>query len=118
MTTQPVTTITDSITQATTSALAATPANAMASLFLSHSQALSLAAHNASEAQQQGYIAMQAVTVQGVNSIVSTGNAVISRLLSIRPPPDNKPDPCRCTADKQKRNYCSGWQSRKNRFAG
>ena len=46
---------------------------------MSTSQALSNAAHNATAAQQQAQITMQAATVQGVNSLMSIGSSVIGR---------------------------------------
>ncbi|MBB1487719.1 RebB family R body protein [Oceanospirillum sediminis] len=76
--------ITDAITQTSTGTLAVTPAMTMANLFISSSHALAQAAHNSTQAQQQGYALMQAVTTQGVNSIQATGNAVIAQLLKRR----------------------------------
>ena len=76
--------MTDAMTQTSTGNLATTPATTMANLFISSSHALALAAHNATLAQQQGYTLMQAVTIQGVNSIQATGNAVMARLLNTR----------------------------------
>jgi hypothetical protein len=46
---------------------------------MSTSQALSNAAHNATSAQQQAQITMQAATVQGVNSLMSIGGSVVGR---------------------------------------
>lgn len=71
--------ITDSVTQVNTKVVGETPAMAMGNLLMSTSQALSNAAHNATVAQQQANITMQAATVQGVNSLMSTGSAVIGR---------------------------------------
>jgi len=52
---------------------------AMGNLLMSTSQALSNAAHNATSAQQQAQITMQAATVQGVNSLMSIGGSVVGR---------------------------------------
>jgi|TARA_B110000240_G_C13127716_1_gene295407 deoxyxylulose-5-phosphate synthase len=71
--------ITDSITQVNTKVVGETPAMAMGNLLMSTSQALSNAAHNASSAQQQAQITMQAATVQGVNSLMAIGSSVIGR---------------------------------------
>lgn len=71
--------VTDSITQVNTKVVGETPAMAMGNLLMSTSQALSNAAHNAAVAQQQANITMQAATVQGVNSLMATGSAVIGR---------------------------------------
>ncbi len=71
--------ITDSVTQVNTKVVGETPAMAMGNLLMSTSQALSNAAHNATAAQQQAQITMQAATVQGVNSLMSIGSSVIGR---------------------------------------
>lgn len=71
--------ITDSVTQVNTKVVGETPAMAMGNLLMSTSQALSNAAHNATGAQQQAQITMQAATVQGVNSLMSIGSSVIGR---------------------------------------
>lgn len=71
--------VTDSITQVNTKVVGETPAMAMGNLLMSTSQALANAAHNATSAQQQANITMQAATVQGVNSLMATGSAVIGR---------------------------------------
>lgn len=71
--------ITDSITQVNTKVIGVTPAMAMGNLLMSTSQALGTAAHNATAAQQQAQITMQAATVQGVNSLMSVGSSVIGR---------------------------------------
>jgi hypothetical protein len=70
--------ITDTITQATP--VAGAPAIAMGNLYLATSQALAIAAHNATNAQQQSYVTMQAATTQAVATLltidtVSTGKA-------------------------------------------
>nr|WP_197061248.1 RebB family R body protein [Colwellia psychrerythraea] len=71
--------ITDSVTQVNTKVVGETPAMAMGNLLMSTSQALSNSAHNATAAQQQAQITMQAATVQGVNSLMSIGSSVIGR---------------------------------------
>ncbi|WP_318409249.1 RebB family R body protein [Photobacterium leiognathi] len=72
--------LTDSVTQVNTKVVGETPAMAMGNLLMSTSHALSNGAHNATTAQQQGQITMQAATVQGVNSLMSVGSAVIGRV--------------------------------------
>lgn len=71
--------ITDSVTQVNTKVVGETPAMAMGNLLMSTSQALGNSAHNATAAQQQAQITMQAATVQGVNSLMSIGGSVIGR---------------------------------------
>ena len=71
--------ITDSVTQVNTKVVGETPAMAMGNLLMSTGQALGTAAHNATAAQQQAQITMQAATVQGVNSLMSIGTSVIGR---------------------------------------
>ncbi|ESP91327.1 MULTISPECIES: RebB family R body protein [Pseudoalteromonas] len=71
--------VTDSVTQVNTKVVGETPAMAMGNLLMSTSQALGNAAHNATAAQQQAAITMQAATVQGVNSLMSIGSSVIGR---------------------------------------
>ncbi|PSW07157.1 RebB family R body protein [Photobacterium lipolyticum] len=71
--------ITDSVTQVNTKVVGETPAMAMGNLLMSTSQALGNAAHNATNGQQQANITMQAATVQGINSLMSTGTAVTGR---------------------------------------
>ncbi len=58
--------ITDSVTQANVKVLGDAPALAAGNLYQATSQALANAAHNATSAQQQGNVAMQAATTQGV----------------------------------------------------
>lgn len=72
--------ITDSITQANTKVLGDAPAVATGNFFIATSQALSNAAHNATNNQQQSYVTMQASTTQGVATLyaidtASTGEA-------------------------------------------
>ncbi len=71
--------ITDSVTQVNTKVVGETPAMAMGNLLMSTSQALATAAHNATSAQQQAQITMQAATVQGVNSLMAIGSSVVGR---------------------------------------
>jgi len=67
--------ITDSITQANTKVLGDAPAVAMGNLFVATSQALSNAAHNATNNQQQSYVTMQASTTQGVSTLLTVDTA-------------------------------------------
>ena len=71
--------VTDSVTQVNTKVVGETPAMAMGNLLMSTSHALSNAAQNATAAQQQAQITMQAATVQGVKSMMSIGSSVIGR---------------------------------------
>ncbi len=71
--------VTDSVTQVNTKVVGETPAMAMGNVLLSTSQALSNAAHNATMGHQQANVTMQATTIQGVNSLMSTGSAVTGR---------------------------------------
>lgn len=71
--------VTDSVTQVNTKVVGETPAMAMGNLLMATSQAMGTAGHNATAAQQQAQITMQAATVQGVNSLVSIGSSVIGR---------------------------------------
>ncbi|WP_318409245.1 RebB family R body protein [Photobacterium leiognathi] len=72
--------ITDSLTQVNTKVVGETPAMAMGNLLMSTSHALSNSAHNAVATQQQGQITMHAATVQGINSLMGVGSAVIGRV--------------------------------------
>lgn len=86
--------ITDSVTQVNTKVVGETPAMAMGNLLMSTSQALANAAHNATNNQQQASITMQAATVQGVNSLMATGSAVVGRSANeILNPPTPAPAP-------------------------
>ena len=67
--------ITDSVTQANTKVLGDSPAIAMGNLFVATSQALSNAAHNATNNQQQSYVTMQASTTQDVATLYSVDTA-------------------------------------------
>jgi hypothetical protein len=67
--------ITDAVTQASTQALAGSPAVAMGNLYQATAQALANAAHNATAAQQQMYVTAQAATTAGVALLYSLGGA-------------------------------------------
>ena len=67
--------ITDSVSQANTKVLGDAPAIVMGNLFVATSQALSNAAHNATNAQQEAYVTMQASTTQGVATLYSIDTA-------------------------------------------
>ncbi|MBT9316633.1 RebB family R body protein [Leptothoe spongobia] len=67
--------ITDSITQANTKVVGDSPAIAMGNLFVATSQALSNAAHNATNNQQQSYVTMQASTTQAVSTLYAVDTA-------------------------------------------
>ena len=67
--------ITDSVSQVNTKVLGDSPAIAMGNLFVATSQALSNAAHNATNNQQQSYVTMQAATTQGVSTLLSVDTA-------------------------------------------
>jgi hypothetical protein len=67
--------VTDSITQANTTVLGDAPAVAMGNLFVATGQALSNAAHNATNNQQQSYVTMQASTTQSVATLFSIDTA-------------------------------------------
>lgn len=67
--------ITDSVTQANTKVLGDAPAMAMGNLFVATGQALSNAAHNATNNQQQSYVTMQASTTQAVSTLLSVDTA-------------------------------------------
>lgn len=67
--------VTDSITQANTTVLGDAPAMAMGNLFVATGQALSNAAHNATNNQQQSYVTMQASTTQAVATLFSIDTA-------------------------------------------
>lgn len=67
--------VTDSVTQANVKVLGDAPAIAMGNLFQSTAQALSMAAHNATNAQQQAYVTAQAATTMGVATLFSLDTA-------------------------------------------
>ena len=61
--------ITDSATQANVQVLGVAPSVAMGNLYQATAQALANAAHNASSAQQQTNVVMQASTTMGVATL-------------------------------------------------
>lgn len=63
--------VTDSITEVNTETIGNSPAIAMGNLYQAVSQALGLAAYNATVAQQQGNILGQAATSKGVEMILN-----------------------------------------------
>ena len=69
--------ITDSVSQANTKVLGDAPAVAMGNLYLATSQALSNAAHNATNAQQQTQVTMQAATTMGIATLFSIDTAAV-----------------------------------------
>lgn len=90
--------ITDSVTQVNTKVLGDSPAMAMGNLFQATAQALSNAAHNATTAQQQANVTMQAATTQGVSTLyaldtASTGVATSAILKSSPIAPVELPKP-------------------------
>jgi hypothetical protein len=62
--------ITDSVTQTNVKVLGDAPALAMGNLFSATSQALSNAAHNATNNQQQSFVTAQAATTQCVSMLL------------------------------------------------
>lgn len=69
--------ITDSITQANVQVLGTAPAVAMGNLYQATAQALANAAHNATAAQQQMNMTMQAATTAGVALLLSIDTAAL-----------------------------------------
>ncbi|MBC7907902.1 MAG: RebB family R body protein [Rhodospirillaceae bacterium] len=67
--------ITDSVSQVNTKVLGDAPAVAMGNLFVATSQAMSNAAHNATNNQQQSYVTMQASTTQGISTMLGIDTA-------------------------------------------
>ena len=67
--------ITDSITQANTEVLGTAPSVAMGNLYQATAQALSNAAHNATNHQQQSYVTAQAATTMGVATLLAVDTA-------------------------------------------
>lgn len=64
--------VTDAVDTAT---ISDAPATAMGNLYIATSQALSNAAHNATNNQQQAYVTMQAATTQGVSTLYGIDTA-------------------------------------------
>ena len=71
--------VTDSVAAVNTKVVGDTPAMAMGNLYLPTSQALGTSALNATDTSQQANIVLHSSTVQGINSLMATGNAVIGR---------------------------------------
>lgn len=67
--------ITDSISQVNTKVLGDAPAVAMGNLMVATSQALSNAAHNATNNQNQSYVTMQTATTQAVSTLLTLDTA-------------------------------------------
>lgn len=68
--------VTDSVTQVNTKVLGDTPATAMGNLMLPISQALAASSQTLTNGQQQANVMHQAATVQGINALMNTGEAV------------------------------------------
>jgi len=75
--------ITDSVTQANVQVLGDAPATAMGGLFQATDQALSNAAHNAANAQQQSYVTGQAATTAGVAMLYSVDTATTGKATKV-----------------------------------
>ena len=71
--------ITDSVTQANVKVLGDAPAMAMGNLYQATAQALANAAHNATNAQQQAYVAAQAATTMGVATLYALDTAAAGK---------------------------------------
>lgn len=71
--------VTDSVTQANTQVLGDSPAMAMGNLYIATSQALSNAAHNAANNQNQSYVVGQAATTMGVDTLLDFDTATTGR---------------------------------------
>lgn len=67
--------ITDSVSQSNVKVVADAPAIAMGNLYQATAQALSNAAHNATNAQQHSNIISQAATTQGVSLLYTVDTA-------------------------------------------
>ena len=67
--------ITDSVTQVNTKVVGDSPAMAMGNLFVATSQALSNAAHNATNNQQNSNVTNQASTTMGVSTLYAVDTA-------------------------------------------
>ena len=67
--------ITDSVTQANLKVVGDAPAIATGNLYQATAQALSNAAHNATNSQQQSYVTAQAATTQGVATLYAIDTA-------------------------------------------
>lgn len=71
--------ITNSFVQSDTTVIGLSPAIATGNLYQSTAQALSTAAHNASNGQQQADLSWQAVTTAGVVNLYSVNTASTGR---------------------------------------
>lgn len=67
--------ITDSVSEVNTKVLGDSPAMAMGNFFVATSQALSNAAHNATNNQQQSNVTSQAATTSGITTLYSIDTA-------------------------------------------
>ncbi|MDJ0838848.1 MAG: RebB family R body protein [Acidobacteriota bacterium] len=65
--------ITDAVTQANVKVLGDAPAVAMGNLYQATAQALSNAAHNATNAGQQSWVVAQAATTKNVIALLQNG---------------------------------------------
>jgi hypothetical protein len=72
--------ITDSVTQVNTKVLGDVPATAMGNLMMTTSQALGVSAQNLTIGQQQANVMWQAATVQGINALMNTGDAITGKV--------------------------------------
>lgn len=71
--------ITDAVTQTNVKALGDAPAIALGNLYQATAQALANAAHNATNAQQQGNVTAQAATTMGIATLYSLDTAGASQ---------------------------------------
>ena len=82
--------ITDAVTQTNVQILGSAPGTAMGNLFQATSNALGLAAHNATAAGQNANTVLQAVTTQGVTLLYGVDTAAesvgITEILSVTKP--------------------------------
>ncbi len=82
--------ITDSVTQSNVQILGSAPAQAMGAFFQATGNALSLAAQNATAAQQNSGTVLQATTTTGVSLLYGVDTAAtavgISEILSVNKP--------------------------------
>ncbi|MGF1747681.1 MULTISPECIES: RebB family R body protein [Vibrio] len=68
--------ITDSVTQVNTLVVGEAPATATGNLMMATSQAIATSGQNLVTGQQQANVMWQSATVQGVNALLNTGEAV------------------------------------------
>lgn len=74
--------ITDAVTQTNTKVLSEAPAVGMGNIMQATSQALAASAQNLATGQQQENVIYQAATVQGINTLMNTGNAEAGKTAS------------------------------------